>query len=157
MLRARGFTLLEIVISVSILLLIFALSVPSLSGVMADKRLRRSLDGFNDLVRQAQEHSVAEHRAYLLVWGEKNVVLRPEAFTKGEEPQPAAQFSLERGDVLTLALPSALANDPPAEWIFWPSGTCEPAVVRFKGRDGSWTADYSPLTGRPELITYAAR
>jgi len=157
MLRARGFTLLEIVIAVSILLIIFTLSVPSLSGVMADKRLRRSLDGFNDLVRQAQEHSVAEHRAYLLVWDEKNVVLRPEAFAKDEEPQPTAQFSLERGDVLTLALPSALANGPPAEWIFWPSGTCEPAVVRFKSRNGSWAANYSPLTGRPELITYAAR
>jgi prepilin-type N-terminal cleavage/methylation domain-containing protein len=157
MLRARGFTLLEIVIAVSIILLIFALSVPSLSGVMADKRLRRSLDGFNDLVRQAQEHSVAEHRAYLLVWDEKNVVLRPEAFMKDEEPKPTAQFSLERGDALTLALPSALTNDPPAEWIFWPSGTCEPAVVRFRGRNGSWAANYSPLTGRPELISYAAR
>jgi prepilin-type N-terminal cleavage/methylation domain-containing protein len=157
MLRARGFTLLEIAIAVSIMLLIFALSVPSLSGVMADKRLRRSLDGFNDLVRQAQEHSVAEHRAYLLVWGEKDVVLRPEAFTKDEEPKPTTEFQLERGDALTLALPFALSNDPPAEWIFWPSGTCEPAVVRFKGRNGSWAANYSPLTARPELITYAAR
>jgi prepilin-type N-terminal cleavage/methylation domain-containing protein len=155
--RARGFTLLEIVIAVSILLVILAVSVPSLSGVLADKRLRRSLDDFNDLVQQAQERSVAEHRAYLLVWGEKNVVLRPEAFTKGEEPIATAQFSLERGDVLTLGLPSALANDPPAEWIFWPSGTCEPAVVQFKGRSGSWTANYSPLTGRSELVTYATR
>jgi prepilin-type N-terminal cleavage/methylation domain-containing protein len=157
MLRPRGFTLLEIVIAISILLVILAVSIPSLSGVLADKRLRRSLDGFNDLVQQAQERSVAEHRAYLLVWGEKNVSLRPEAYTKGEEVNPTAQFSLERGDALTLALPSALANDPPAEWIFWPSGTCEPAIVRFKGRNGSWTANYSPLTGRPELITYAAR
>jgi hypothetical protein len=138
-------------------LIIFALSVPSLSGVMADKRLRRSLDGFNDLVRQAQEHSVAEHRAYLLVWGEKEVVLRPEAFMKDEEPKSTAEFPLERGDALTLALPFALANDPPAEWIFWPSGICEPAVVRFKGRNGSWAANYSPLTGGPELIAYAAR
>jgi prepilin-type N-terminal cleavage/methylation domain-containing protein len=157
MLRARGFTLLEIVIAVSIMLIIFALSIPSLRGVVADRRLRRSLDSFNNLVRLAEEHSVGEHRAYLLVWGEKNVVLRPEAFAKDEEFKPTAQFSLERGDVLTLALPSALANDPPAEWIFWPSGICEPAVVRFKGRDGTWAANYSPLTGRPELISYAAR
>jgi prepilin-type N-terminal cleavage/methylation domain-containing protein len=157
MLRTRGFTLLEIAIAVSIMLLIFALSVPSMSGVLADKRLRRSLDGFNDLVHQAQEHSVSERRAYLLVWGEKNVVLRPEAFRKDEEPKPAAQFPLERGDILTLNLPSALAKDLPAEWIFWPSGTCEPAIVRFKSRNGSWAANYSPLTAHPDLISYAAR
>ena len=155
--RARGFTLLEIMISVCILLLILGLAVPSLTGVIADKRLRRSLNEFNDMVRQAQERSVAEHRAYLIVWGDKAAALRPESFAKDEEPKDAAQFALARGEALNLSLPSALRKDPPGEWIFWPSGTCEPAVVQFSGRDGSWTANYSALTARPELTNYAAR
>ena len=92
--RARGF----------ILLVILALAVPSLTGVIADKRLRRSLNEFNDLVRQAQERSVAEHRAYLLVWGDKDVVLRPEVFAKDEEVKPAAQLPLARGDTLRSTL-----------------------------------------------------
>lgn len=155
--RARGFTLLEIMISVCILMLILALAVPSLTGVIADKRLRRSLNAFNDMVRQAQERSVAEHRAYLIVWNDKNVSLRPEAFTREEEAKDLAQFALARGDALTLSLPSALTKDPPGEWIFWPSGNCEPAIVRFKSGNGSWSANYSPLTARGELISYAAR
>jgi len=155
--RARGFTLLEIMISVCVLLLILGLAVPSLNGILADKRLRRSLNEFNALVHQAQERSVSEHRAYLLVWGERDVVLRPEAFAPDEEPKPAAQLVLDRGDALTLALPSALATDPPAQWIFWPSGNCEPARVSFKGGNGAWVANYSPLTVRPELISYAPR
>lgn len=155
--RAQGFTMLEIMISVCILLVILGLAVPSLNGVLADKRLRRSLNEFNDLVRQAQERSVSEHRAYLLVWGERDVVLRPEAFARDEEPKPTAQLVLDRGDALALAFPSALAKDPPAQWIFWPSGTCEPAKVSFKGGDGAWAANYSPLTARPELISYAPR
>lgn len=157
MLRARGFTLLEILISICILLVILAMAVPSLTGVIADKRLRRSMNEFNDLVRQAQERSVAEHRAYLIVWDEKEVVLRPEAFGKGEEIRPAAQLALAKGEALVLSLPSALAKDPPGEWIFWPSGTCEPAIVKFRGANGSWAANYSPLTVRPELIGYAPR
>ncbi|PYK93938.1 MAG: hypothetical protein DME36_07585, partial [Verrucomicrobia bacterium] len=76
----RAFTLIEIVITVFILMLVLLLAVPSLNGVLADKRLRRSLEGFNNLVRQAQERSVAERRAYLIVWRDKEVVLRPEAF-----------------------------------------------------------------------------
>ena len=154
---SRGFTLIEIVIAVFILLLLLMLAVPSMNGVLADKRLRRSLDAFNDLVHQAQERSVAEHRAYLIVWGDKGIALRPEVFAKGEEARPTADLALGRGDVLKLTLPAALTKNPPGEWIFWPSGTCEPAVVQFSGRNGSWTANYSTLTVRPELTSYAAR
>jgi type II secretion system protein H len=155
--RARGFTLLEIMISVCILLLILGLAVPSLTGVIADKRLRRSLNEFNDMVRQAQERSVAEHRAYLILWSDKSVALRPESFVKDEEAKDLAQFALARGEALTLSLPSALRKDPPGEWIFWPSGNCEPAIVHFKSANGSWSANYSPLTARGELISYVAR
>jgi Tfp pilus assembly protein FimT len=149
--------LIEIVIVVFILMLVLLLAMPSLTGVLADKRLRRSLDGFNDLVRQAQERSVTEHRSYLIVWGKKSVALRPETFAKNEEENATSTFQLARGEVLKLTLPAALTKDPPGEWIFWPSGICEPAVVEFKGRDGGWTANYSALTARAELVKYAAR
>src|SRR5438128_6847591 len=142
----RAFTLVEIVLAVFILMLLLLLAVPSLNGVLADKRLRASLDRFNNLVRQAQERSVAEHRAYLIVWADKGVVLRPEALAKNEQRDVVAEFQLDRGDILKLTLPAALTKNPPAEWIFWPSGICEPATVQFKGRAGSWTASYSALT-----------
>lgn len=152
-----GFTLIEIVIAVSIMMLILLLAVPSLNGVLADRRLRRSLDGFNDLVREAQERSVSEHRAYLIVWQEKAIVLRPEVFGKDERPKATAAFRLARGEMVKLTLPAALSKKPPAEWIFWPSGICEPALVEFTGPDGNWAANYSPLTGRADLVNYAAR
>jgi|SRR5947209_6552088 len=133
------------------------MAVPSLSGVLADRKLRASLDSFNNLVRQAQERSVAEHRSYLIVWGDHEVMVQPEAFAKDEEKKAVATFALERGTVLTLTLPAALSSKPAGEWIFWPTGTCEPATVRFAGRAGTWTANYSPLTGHGELANYAAK
>jgi type II secretory pathway pseudopilin PulG len=144
-------------IAVFILMMLLLLAVPSLNGVLADRRLRRSLDRFNSLVHRAQERSVAEHRAYLIVLGDKSVALRPEVFAKGEETRATADFPLTPGDILKLLLPAALTKNPPGEWIFWPSGTCEPAVVQFSGRDGTWTATYSALTARPELTNYAAK
>ncbi len=155
--RWLAFTLIEIVLAVFILMLLLLLAVPSLSGVLANNRLRRSLNGFNNLVRQAQERSVAERRAYLIVWREKGVLLRPEVFAKDQEAAATVELKLDRGEALTLKLPAALTKTPPAEWIFWPSGTCEPATVQFKGAAGSWTANYLPLTARPELTNYAAR
>ena len=133
------------------------LAVPSLSGVIANRRLKQSLDSFNQLVRQAQERSVTERRAYLIVWGKNSVLLRPEVFAEDEEKKPTTVLGLPKGSWIRISLPAALLGKPPAEWIFWPSGTCEPATVRFQGPAGSWTANYSPLTGRPEITTYAVR
>ena len=155
--RSRAFTLIEIVIAVFILVMLLLLAVPSLTGVVADRRLHAALDQFNDLVHQAQERSVAEHRSYLLVWKDNDVILRPEVFGKKEEHKPVATFPLARGSRLVLRLPAALTKSPPGEWIFWPTGTCEPAIVQFEGRAGKWTANYSALTGYPEISNYAAR
>jgi type II secretory pathway pseudopilin PulG len=155
--RFQAFTLIEIVFAIAILMLVLLLAVPSLTGVLADKRLRRSLDSFNDLVHQAQERSLVEHRNYLIVWNNKGLEVRPEVFQKGEEPKAIAQFQIREREKLIVTFPAALIKNPPAEWIFWPSGICEPAIVQFAGRDGVWTADYSGLSTQPELTKYAAR
>jgi prepilin-type N-terminal cleavage/methylation domain-containing protein len=155
--RRQAFTLIEIVVSVFILLLLLLLAVPSLNGVLADRRLRTSIDSFNRLVLQAQDRSVTDRRPYLLVWHSKNIELRPEAFANGEEKKPTAILPVSRGAAYTLSLPAALTKNPAAEWIFWPSGNCEPAVVGYKGPEGSWMAEYSALTARGKLTRYAAK
>jgi len=153
----NGFTLIEIAIAVLIMMVLLLLAVPSLSGVMADRRLKRSLDELNALVRQAQARSVTERRSYLLVWGKDNIALLPAESRKGESDKPIMVLKLHKGDAFKLSLPVALEKDPPAAWVFWPSGNCEPAMVTFRGNDGGWTAIYSALTARPELTNYAAR
>jgi type II secretory pathway pseudopilin PulG len=155
--RFRAFTLIEVALAISILMLLLMLAVPSFTGVIASKRLKQSLEGFNNLVRQAHERSLTERRPYLIVWAKNGVLLRPEVFAGDEEVKPAAEFRLSKGTLLNLSLPAALADKHPAEWIFWPSGNCEPATVQFKGPAGLWTANYSPLTAQPEVTQYAAR
>ena len=155
--RVHAFTLIEIILAVSILMLVLLLAVPSLTGVLADKRLRQSLDRFNNLVNQAHEHSITEHRPYLVVVGKGSIEVRPEVFTKDDEPAPIADFPLAQRESVKLSLPAALTKNPPAEWIFWPSGVCEPAVVDYAGRDGVWTVRYSPLNAGPEVTRYAPR
>ncbi len=155
--RRAGFTLIEIAISVFILMLLLLLAIPSVSGVIANRRLQRSLDAMNEIVRLAQERSVLERRPYLIEWEKKAVILRPESRADGDPNGPVATLALARGQAYQLRLPAALEDHPLAQWIFWPSGACEPANVRFKGPDGAWEANYSPLTARPQIIRYATR
>ena len=154
--RHDGFTLVELAIAVVILVVLMMLAVPSINGVLADRRLRRSLDGFNTIVREAQERSTAERRAYLITWYDGKVGLRPEGLRRDESAEPDVKFKLNKNESLKVSFPAALEDGPP-EWIFWPSGNCEPAVVNYRGKDGGWTANYSALTARPELTNYAAR
>ncbi len=153
---ARGFTLIEIAISVFILMILTLLAIPSVSGVLADRRLQRSLTSMNEIVHQAQEHSVRERRPYLIVWEKEAIILRPEATDKGADA-PVAKLALDKGHAYLLHLPAALEKAPLAQWIFWPSGTCEPANVTFKGSDGTWEVNYPALTARPEIVRYAAK
>ena len=155
--RRDGFTLIEIVIAVVILVVALLIAVPSLTGVLADRRLRRSLDDVNRLVLQAQERSISERRPYLIVWRNKQFALRPEGFRKGEDRKPVATLKWQKGESFTLSFPAAIEDEPPSEWIFWSSGNCEPAVVTYGGPSGAWKAKYSALTARPELVNYATR
>src|SRR5436190_24302653 len=64
---------------------------------------------------------------------------------------------IARQEKWQLELTAALSKKVPAEWIFWEAGVCEPARIRFASNDGSWTTEYSPLSGLGEIISYAAR
>jgi prepilin-type N-terminal cleavage/methylation domain-containing protein len=155
--RRPAFTLVELAIAVAILVLLMMLAVPSMNGVLADRRLRKSLDGFNAVVREAQERSVSERRPYLIMWTGGKVGLRPEGLLKGESPDPEVKFALGKNESLKVSFPAALVDNAPPEWIFWPSGNCEPAVVTYQGKEGKWTANYSPLTARSETVSYVAK
>src|SRR2546423_10386397 len=134
--RRPGFTLVELAIAVTILVLLMMLAVPSMSGVLSDRRLRKSLDGFNAIVREAQERSLTERRPYLIVWYEGTIGLRPEGSLRGEDRQPAMRMRLGKNESFKVSFPAALIDEPPPEWIFWPSGNCEPAGGGFQGPGG---------------------
>src|ERR1700704_5029601 len=96
--RRNGFTLIEITIAVVILMVVLLVAVPSLTGVLADRRLRKSLDDMNRLVFQAQEHSMKERRPYLIVWRNKQFALRPEGYVRGEDRKPIATLNFQKGE-----------------------------------------------------------
>lgn len=152
--KNAGFTLIEIALAVFIILIMLTLAVPSLRGVMADRRLRHSFDDLNNFVLRAQEQSVTERRPYIIAWRRDELILRPEGLSKAEEKMEFPSLRIRKGDAFYLQLPAALIKDPPPEWIFWPSGVCEPAVVSYKGADGTWSARFSALTARPEVTNF---
>jgi prepilin-type N-terminal cleavage/methylation domain-containing protein len=151
----RGFTLLEILLAISIAVMVITVAVPSVSGVLAERRMKKSFEAFNKLAREAQRSSMKERLTYRIRFQPGMLVL--ERADVGEleagENRPDTVLPVTDGESFDLTLPAALIPNPPAEWTFWPNGTCEPAIITYRGESGDWQAVYDALTGLPEFRT----
>ena len=151
--RARGFTLIEICLAVAIGLLVVTLMVPSVAGLFAEQKLNSSFEEFDRFVRGAQMRSVAERRDYLMVFEEDAILLEPiEEIDEEDVALGPEQFPLPEDGDIVLERPLALQKDPPMEWPFWKSGTCEAVIVSYRGPAGSWRARFDPLTARATIL-----
>jgi type II secretory pathway pseudopilin PulG len=141
-----GFTLLELCIAIFIGVMIILAAIPSVSGVIEDQRAKKLFNQFDDLARAASHHAITERRPYVLEWDDTGVFMRPLEPVNEDEAQGTQRVDF--GDKLApdLTLPASLEKHPPRIWTFWPSGTCEPAVVVCHVPASPWTATYNPLT-----------
>lgn len=155
--RCHGFTLLEVILAIAIGLLLLGLAVPSVAGLLAEQRLKETFERFDDFVRQAQKRSVSERRAFVMNWDQTGISLEPAEPVAEDRGQEWPRLDFGDDESIALERPAALAEKPPAQWPFWRSGTCEPAVVVFNGPAGGWTVRYDALTVRGTMIEQEVR
>ncbi len=150
-----GFTLLEIMLAITIGVLIMALAVPSVSGLMAEQRARRSFDAFEDLVQKARMRAIGTRAPSRLLLEKDQIVLESSAPATGEAAEPALSVPISKEEQYRFQFPAALEPEPTAVWTFWPTGGCEPAVVSYAGPEAKWTATYDALTTQADYATEA--
>ncbi len=145
--RCKAFTLLEICLALLIGLMLVLLTVPAMAGVLAEQRLKDSFERFDHLVAEAKRRSVEEQRGWRMVWDRQEIALVPMTRGNGDgSTAPGGRLVPARDESFQLQRPAALQKSAPAEWDFWPNGTCEPAIISYAGRAGSWEARYDALT-----------
>jgi len=137
---SRGFTLLELIVTLFVILLTVGLSVPLISRSSDAIRARADVAGFSAVLRHARERAITSRRAYA-------VVIDPTArkmtvFAGGTD-----------GEVKeTRTLPervSVQANPPPALTVrFEPEGTSSGAEYRVTAGDIVYRVSVDPVTGR---------
>lgn len=155
--RKNGFTLFEICLAIMIGLLIISLSVPSIQGVMAERDLKESFERFDELARKAQARAVAERRTFVMIWEDQAVSLQPLEPDEEDRGVEVERMTLGEGETLFIERPAALVKKPDAQWAFWRSGLCEPAIVSYEGPTGTWKVEYNALTGRGTFLEQATK
>ena len=154
--RRAGFTLLEICMVVVIILLLFGLAVPSINALFAEQRVKKTFERFDDFVRRTQLRAATERRAMVMIWDGEGITVQPDEPKEDDSASEGDYFAFSDGTI-ALERPAALEKKPPVEWLFWRSGTCEPAIIHFEGEVGAWTVSYDPLTVRATFLDQEKR
>ena len=150
--RSRaGFTLIEIILAITIAVVVLSLAVPALTDAMGGKGLDGTFNDFDNFVRKARQRAVTERRDFVLVWEKDGISLQPMVPNAQDEEGEIEMYAY--GDAaIAIERPYALSPKPPAEWPIWRSGTSEPVRIHYEGPLGKWTAEYDSLSGRGNLV-----
>ena len=142
-----AFTLLEICLVLCIGMILIMMAVPSVVGLLAEQRLHQSYEQFERFARIARTRSMEERRAYHLVWDKGSILLESIGHLK-DEVETGKRLAIGKDETYGVERVAALSKNPPAEWTFWPNGTCEPVIISYSGPAGRWRVSYDAMCSR---------
>lgn len=148
--RAGGFTLLELMIVLVIIMLVVGLGTMSFDGVMQEQELRKPVLEFKDLAAEAVRRATLYERPQVLIFDKAGVVMPLRMPRAGDDtPVPVKRCVLPPDMSLSLRRFGA-ERFAPAEGqrlIISPSGLCEPLTARFDRGQSWFEVTLDPLTG----------
>lgn len=139
--RARAFTLIELILVMSIIVLIAGMVAPSLNGFTAGRRVRYSATQLVSLANYARTQSISEARAYRL-----NFDLSAEKYwlTADDGTGTFAALPGDLGEQHTapdgVKITMDIAKQPDGQYIaFQPDGTVDPSHITLIDANGGST------------------
>jgi type II secretion system protein H len=177
--RRSGFTLVELLLAVAIVVGLTALVAPSLGGALARRRVEHAARAVVSLAGGARSFATAEGRAYVLIIDgqaravrlarSRDPLLAPQdqadAEVEGDDwPQRAPWarvYHLEDGVSLASASVGGrsltdIGEAPVARVTFSPDGSADPATIELRSEDGEMvTVEIAAPTGRATIVSEA--
>lgn len=143
--------MLELILAVIILAVMGGILVPMVSGAWAEQAFRNEADQLRGLAREARLNAVSQRETWTIQFYENGFSLFPENGVQqsGEAIEEEPQYKLSEGTAMELLRWDGKDWKEPQgeEWIFRPSGVCEPLRVRFIMEGGGWIEyGFHPLT-----------
>ncbi|MFT5187098.1 MAG: prepilin-type N-terminal cleavage/methylation domain-containing protein [Verrucomicrobiales bacterium] len=165
--RTRGFTLIEIVVSIFLVTLILGVATMSFKSMQDEGKLKTEGIALKLAARKLMREAVEKNRSYAMTLAPSFFAVGPtyseaalEGSMSGLDPEEAMkQIRGERHQLENdIQLWVKRWNEPmfrvprvPFErWVFEPGGICEPLSLRLTRGDSSMSMTFNPLTAHVE-------
>ena len=163
--RRTGFTLVEIIITISIIALLLGVTLLSINAVSSERKLREPAETIKDFAKQARMYAIVEQRPHQVLLTAQSVHLQSSGHVLTEDMVSfGGDLSQEIPSIKMVRLDPDLRlqirrwseenwRDVKVEsWVFEHTGICEPLSIRlFRYSDGSYLEiTFNPLTASVE-------
>ncbi len=163
-------------VSLVLITLIIGIGVLSIDSLNDEKKLRQPAGKMRDMAREAMRRAITQQRSFSIFINQNIFMLREtyvrqedidayhklqnESFTQKslfeeEDVVKPSQRIIERYEVsegTTIQMRRWIEADftepKGQEWVFSPSGICEPVTIRFSNEKGYIEMDFNPLTAK---------
>jgi prepilin-type N-terminal cleavage/methylation domain-containing protein len=143
-LPASGFTLLEVIVVMTIMILIIGIGYASFSFLEDDDPLEKPIQQLTQMSKHALNTAVLNHRGMIIGFNKDSFGII------GSEAEGMGSFSLSEDIKVSLRRwgDRDWAKAEGQIWYFGEQGICEPLKVRFEDKQGnSREVSFHPLTG----------
>jgi prepilin-type N-terminal cleavage/methylation domain-containing protein len=155
-LAPRAFTLLEVVIVLTIMSLLIGIAVVSVNTVGKEQDVRRPVSEFTRMTQEAVQRAGIYERAQVILFDKKGFSMRYRTdadgrFTADDTKVWQRRVEIPDGMKFTLRRFGSTKFAPAAgqRLVIAPGGLCEPLTARFE-LNGSWIeTSLDPLSGGP--------
>jgi hypothetical protein len=173
---AGAFTLIEIMVSLVLITLIIGIGVLSIDSLNDEKKLRLPAGKMRDMAREAMRRAITQQRSFS-IFINQNIFMLRETYVRQEDvdayhklqnesfadkslfedadvvkPSQRIIERYELGEGMTIQMrrwiETEFSEPKGQEWVFSPSGICEPVTIRFSNEKGYIEMDFNPLTAK---------
>ena len=155
--RKQGFTIVEIVVVLAIIVIMIGASFAYLSGLGPEKEFKEATVELESMAREAQARAIMTHTMQRIVFTNKSFLMMendvqpdtPEEWVtlpirkRYDVPSQEMEVSIYRWGSIIPTIPS---EKSPIVWIFPPDGFVEPITVKLTQDESYIKQTYHPLT-----------
>lgn len=141
--RTCGYTLLEIALVVTIIVLLIGAAVPLTRGFTREQRLRDTVRELLVLAKTARTDAMTRGQAAEVVFLKDGFVLRRAG---GDETAESVRLPRDMTYVIRPFASDKMLKPDEQRWIFQPSGLCEPIAVRVMEDEAWMEVSFDALT-----------
>ncbi|MBX7158303.1 MAG: prepilin-type N-terminal cleavage/methylation domain-containing protein [Verrucomicrobiae bacterium] len=156
--NSQGFTLIEILVVLFLASLIFAAVLPTASNLLLQEQVRGTARKISLFAKTARTQALTEQQPYHIIFAKNTFTISPLTPPKKGDPHQGITESYQLSKEILCQIRSweevKWSKTEKFEWIFQPTGLCEPIRIRFS-KDNAWyEMEFNPLTANTQNESY---